>query len=291
MSDVSTRAVSIRPGARRVRRRLLLRTIPLALFTATAIAGPIVVPYDAITVHLAERLSPPGTVLPDGRRAWFGTDQVGKDLLAQVLQGARISLQVGVASVVVAGLIGLVVGVGAGFRGGWLDTVLMRLADLQLAFPSILLAILIAGVLGRSVANIIITLAVTRWVTYARIARASTLVVKEREFVTAARATGVGPFRLVRRHIIPFTLTPLVVIASVELGLVILAEASLSFLGLGTTPASPSWGLIIANGRDYLTTGWWISTIPGIALSLVVVTVGQFGDAVRDALDPRAAST
>ncbi len=291
MNASTGRALSERRGARRIRRQLLWWSLPLGFFTVCAIVGPIVLPYDPVTVHLAERLAPPGAVLPDGHRAWLGTDQVGKDLLAQVLQGARISLEVGVVAVVAAGLIGLVVGVSAGYHGGWLDTLLMRVADLQLAFPSILLAILIAAVLGRSVANLIITLAVTRWVTYARIARASTLVVKEREFVTAARATGVGTFRLIHRHIIPFTLTPLVVIASVEFGLVILAEASLSFLGLGTTPASPSWGLIIANGRDYLTSGWWISTIPGLALSLVVVTVGQFGDAVRDSLDPRAAST
>jgi peptide/nickel transport system permease protein len=280
-----------RQAARRVRRRLVWWAVPVGAFAIAAIAGPVVVPYDPITVHLGDRLTPPGATLSNGTRAWLGTDQVGKDLLAQVLQGARISLQVGVAAVVVAGVIGLVVGVAAGSQGRWFDTLVMRVADLQLAFPSILLAILIAAVLGRSVANIIITLSVTRWVTYARVARASTLMVKEREFITAAQATGVGAFRLVRRHILPFTFTPLVVIATVELGLVMLAEASLSFLGLGTTPASPSWGLIIANGRDYLTNGWWISTIPGIVLSLVVVSVGQFGDAVRDALDPRAGSS
>lgn len=279
-----------RPGVRRLRRRLILWGLPLGMFGVLAMAGPIVVPYDPVTVRLGDRLRPPGAILSDGSRAWLGTDQVGKDLLAQVLQGARISLEVAVASIVVAGAIGLLVGVTAGSSGRYVDTVVMRVADLQLAFPSILLAILIAAVLGRSIANIIITLAVTRWVIYARVARAATLMIKEREFITAARATGVGAFRLARRHIVPFTLTPLTVIATVELGLVILAEASLSFLGLGTTPATPSWGLTIANGRDYLTSGWWISTIPGLALSLGVVIVGQFGDAVRDALDPRAAS-
>jgi peptide/nickel transport system permease protein len=290
-APVAGRATTVRPGIRRLRRRLVAWGLLVALFGAVAVVGPVLVPYDAVTVHLGDRLRPPGAVLSDGRRAWLGTDQVGKDLLAQVLQGARVSLQVGVAAVAVAGAIGLVVGVTAGAYGRWVDTVMMRVADLQLAFPSILLAILIAAVLGRSLANIVITLSVTRWVTYARVARASTLAVKEREFITAARATGVGGFRLVRRHIVPFTLTPLVVIATVELGLVILAEASLSFLGLGTTPAAPSWGLTIANGRDYLTSGWWISTIPGLILSLVVVVVGQFGDAVRDALDPLAVSS
>lgn len=291
MSVFAEAAPSERRATTRIRRRLLWWSVPLGIFAAFAIVGPLVIPYDPVTVHLADRLAPPGALLSQGNRAWLGTDQVGKDLLPQILQGARISLEVGVATVVVAGLIGLIAGVSAGYGGGWLDTILMRLADLQLAFPSILLAILIAAVLGRSVANVIITLSVTRWVTYARIARASTLMIKEQEFVMAAHTTGVGTFRLVRRHIIPFTLTPLVVIAAVELGLVILAEASLSFLGLGTTPAFPSWGLIIANGRDYLTNAWWISTIPGIALSLVVVIVGQFGDAVRDSLDPRAVSS
>jgi peptide/nickel transport system permease protein len=279
--------------SRRGRRRglrLLAWSVPLALFVAVATVGPVLIPYDPVRVRLAERLKPPGAILETGARAWLGTDQVGKDLLAQVLQGARISLFVGVATVIAAGLIGLVTGVLAGFFGRTVDALLMRLADLQLAFPSILLAILIAAVLGPSVANVIITLSVTRWVTFARVARASTLVTKEREFVMAAHATGADLVRLVRRHIVPFAVTPLIVMATVEMGLVILAEASLSFLGLGAPPAHPSWGLIIANGRNYLSSAWWISTMPGIALSLVVLAIGQFGDTLRDYLDPRTVS-
>jgi peptide/nickel transport system permease protein len=275
---------------RRMRLLLLLWSTPLALFIAIAIAGPVLVPYDPVTVRLGERLRPPGALLQTGARAWLGTDQVGKDLLAQVLQGARISLFVGVVTVIAAGMIGLVTGVAAGYAGRTVDALLMRLADLQLAFPSILLAILIAAVLGPSVANVIITLSVTRWVTFARVARASTLVTKEREFVMAAHATGAGAARLVSRHIVPFALTPLIVVATVEMGLVILAEASLSFLGLGAPPDHPSWGLIIANGRNYLSSAWWISTMPGIALSLAVITIGQFGDTLRDYLDPRTVS-
>ena len=278
------------PRGSRMRRRLAAWSVPLALFVLIAAAGPLLVPYDPVTVRLADRLRPPGAVLSDGATAWLGTDQVGKDLVAQVLQGARISLLVGVATVLAAGLIGLIVGVLAGFYGHTADALLMRLADLQLAFPSILLAILIAAVLGPSVGNVIITLSVTRWVTFARVARASTLVTKEREFVMAARATGAGLRRLVAHHIVPFAVTPLVVVATVELGLVILAEASLSFLGLGAPPDHPSWGLIIANGRNYLSSAWWISTVPGIALSLVVIAIGQFGDALRDYLDPRTVS-
>jgi len=275
---------------RRMRARLLAWSTPLAVFVAVAALGPALVPYDPVTVRLGERLKPPGAVLEHGAKAWLGTDQVGKDLLAQVLQGARISLFVSVTTVIAAGLIGLVTGVGAGYAGRTTDALLMRLADLQLAFPSILLAILIAAVLGPSIANVIITLSVTRWVTFARVARASTLVTKEREFVMAAHATGARVARLVGRHIVPFAVTPLIVVATVEMGLVILAEASLSFLGLGAPPDHPSWGLIIANGRNYLSSAWWISTMPGIALSLVVIAIGQFGDTLRDYLDPRTVS-
>jgi peptide/nickel transport system permease protein len=259
------------------------------LFVLVAAIGPAVVTYDPVTVRTGDRLKPPGEEVA-GARAWLGTDQVGRDLLAQVLQGARVSLLVGLATVAVAGLIGLFVGVLAGYYGGAIDAVSMRLADIQLAFPSILLAILIAAVLGPSVTNVIITLSLTRWVTFARVARASTLATKERDFVQAARALGAGDRRLLGRHIVPATIAPLIVIATVEVGLVIIAEASLSFLGLGTPPDQPSWGLIVANGRAYLNTAWWISTMPGLALSLVVLAVGRFGDQLRDILDPRSAS-
>jgi len=164
----------------------------------------------------------------------------------------------------------------------------MRLADIQLAFPSILLAILIAAVLGPSVLNVILTLALTRWVVFGRVARAATLAAKERDFVLAARALGAGSLRLLGRHIVPSTIAPLIVIATVEVGLVIIAEASLSFLGLGSPPAQPSWGRVVADGRDYLNTAWWISTMPGLALSLVVLAVGLFGDRLRNHLDPRS---
>lgn len=300
MPDLSIAVASLRSSTglsrRRARRTSATRLpslswgLPLLLFVLLAAAGPQVVPYDPLLVKLTERLKPPFTILADGGRAWFGTDQVGKDVLVQVLQGARISLLVGVATVTIAGLAGLVIGIVAGFYGGLLDTLLMRLADIQLAFPSILLAILIAAVLGPSVVNVIITLSVTRWVVFARVARASTLVAKERDFVLAARALGAGDPRLLLRHIVPSLLAPFIVLATVETGLVIIAEASLSFLGLGTPPENPSWGLTIANGRDYLSNAWWISTIPGIALSLLVLSLGLFGDQLRDELDPRSAS-
>lgn len=283
-------ALQARQTARRLSkawRSVVLTAIPLVLYIGIAAIGPLVIAYDPITVQITQRLKAPGTVLPNGQRALLGTDQVGRDVLAQVVRGARVSLFIGLTTVVVAGLAGSFLGLVAGYFGKGIDNVLMRLADIQLAFPSILLAILIAAVLGPSITNVIITLSFTRWVVFARVARAATLVTKEREFVTATRASGAGTARILLRHIAPALVAPFLVIATVEMGLVIIAEASLSFLGLGTSASQPSWGLVIANGRDYLTNAWWIATMPGIALSLVVLSVGVFGDRLRDALDPR----
>lgn len=274
----------------RVRLDGLTMAIPVLIFVAIAVLGPQVIPYDPLVVNLTDRIQPPLTELASGERAWLGTDQVGKDVLAQVLQGARISLLVGAATITAAGLIGIFVGVIAGFYGGFIDGLLMRIADIQLAFPSILLAILIAAVLGPSVLNVIITLSITRWVIFARVARSSTLVAKERDFVTAARALGASNRWLLIRHIIPFTIAPFIVLATLEMGLAIIAEASLSFLGLGTPAEHPSWGLTIANGRDYLSNAWWISTVPGLALSLLVLSLGLLGDQLRDKLDPRSST-
>ena len=268
-------------------RSVILTAIPLVLYIAIAAIGPLVLSYDPITVQITQRLKPPGTILQNGTRATLGTDQVGRDVLAQVVRGARVSLFIGLTTVVVAGLVGSFLGLVAGYFGKGVDNVLMRLADIQLAFPSILLAILIAAVLGPSIANVIITLSFTRWVVFARVSRAATLVTKEREFVTATRASGAGTGRILLRHIAPALVAPFLVIATVEMGATVIAEASLSFLGLGTNASQPSWGLVIANGRDYLNNAWWIATMPGIALSLVVLSVGVFGDRLRDALDPR----
>ena len=270
------------------RKRLFLWSLPILFFIAAAIIGPYIWPYDSLEVRTGDRLQPPLAILKDGSRAWLGTDKVGRDILAQILEGARISLIVGGATIFLAGSIGLTFGVLAGYRGGFSDSLLMRLADIQLAFPSILLAIMIAAVLGPSVANVILTLSLTRWVIFARVARAATLTAKEREYVLAARATGVPPLRMLVKHIIPATIPPLLVIATVEVGLVIIAEASLSFLGLGVPAGQPSWGQMVAIGRDNLNTAWWMATMPGAALSLVVLSIGLFGDQVRDELDPRA---
>lgn len=270
----------------RALRQLLLPFLSTVIFVAIAIVGPLLLPYDAVEVNVADRLIAPLQETRSGQIAWLGTDRLGRDMLAQVVAGARVSLLVGAVTVLLAGTIGTLLGITSGYFGGAFDNVVMRLADIQLAFPSILLAILIASVMGQSVSNVIITLAITRWVKFARVARSAALAAKERDFVRAAQALGASHARVLFGHVLPFTMTPLLVIATVEFGLVILAEAGLSFLGLGTPAAMPSWGLTISTGRDYLDSAWWISAIPGLALVLVVVAVGSLGDRLRDLLDP-----
>jgi peptide/nickel transport system permease protein len=266
--------------------RLLITSVVVALYVLTAIFGPMIVDYDPVQTRTADRLLPPGATLSNGETAWLGTDQLGRDLFAQVLAGSRISLLVAAGVLLVGGSVGLILGLVSGYFGGVVDSAIMRVADVQLAFPGILLAILIAGVLGPSVFNVIVTLAVTRWVLFARVARGSTLATKERDFVDSARVLGASNFRILRKYILPSILTPLLVTATVQVGLMIVAEASLSFLGLGVPLDQPSWGSTIANGRDYVSTAWWIATMPGIALTIVVVSIGLLGDEIRDILDP-----
>jgi peptide/nickel transport system permease protein len=274
------------PSARRARLPLLLGAIPLTIYILAAVIGPILVPYHSVQTHVTDRLKAPGSILGDGSRAWLGTDQVGHDVLAQVISGARISMLVGLVTVVVAGVLGSLLGLAAGYAGGWFDSLVMRIADVQLAFPSILLAILIAAVIGPSVTNVIFTLAITKWVIFARVARASALALRERDYVDAARVLGASRWQILTGDILPGALGPLLVLATSQFGLVIVAEASLSYLGLGTPQSTPSWGLTIAQGRDVLATAWWISTIPGIALALLVLCISIYGDRIRDYLDP-----
>lgn len=260
----------------------------LAVFVLAALLGPLLRPYDPVATHLADRLLAPGSRTAGGSIAWLGTDQVGRDLLGNLLAGARITLLVAGATVVVGGAVGLVVGLVSGYFGGPLDTILSRVGDVQLAFPSILLAILLAGVLGPSITNIVITLAITRWVIFARIVRASAMSTRRLEYVDSARVLGCGHIRILVRHVLPSCWQPLLVAATVQVGLVMVAEASLSFLGLGVPVDTASWGATVSIGRDYLGSAWWISTVPAAALALVVTAVGVVGDGFRDLSDPRS---
>lgn len=271
-------------------RALRWLAVPLVLFVLVTIFGPMFYEFDPVAVNVMARSRPPLTRLADGSMTWLGTDQLGRDILGQLLLGARVSLLVGVATIVIGGGAGTVLGAVAGYAGKTIDNVIMRLADIQLSIPPIVLAILLMAVLGQGVSTLIITLSITRWARFARIARSAAISVKERDFVMAGRALGARSPRILRRHVIPFLWSPLVVVATLEVGSVIIAEAALSFLGLGTSAHQPSWGLVMANGRSYLSQAWWISTFPGVALSLVVVSIALFGDQLRDILDPKGLS-
>jgi len=258
----------------------------LGLFVLIAVFGPLVLPYDSVATRVGDRLLPPFSTASDGTFALFGTDQNGRDVLAQVIAGSRVSLLVGITVVVVGGLVGLVLGLVAGYYGGWLDAVISRIGDMQLAFPSILLAILLAGALGPSLVNVIVALAVTRWVIFARVVRGSALTTRGREFVESAKVMGAGDPRILLRYILPSCMQPLLVAATVQVGLTMVAEAALSFLGLGVPLDQASWGSTIANGRDYLASAWWIAAVPGLALTLVVICIGLLGDRAGDESAP-----
>lgn len=274
--------VSTRPARTRRRRRLEVRLlIPAAIVgvvVVAAIVGPFFVAYDPITTILVDRLLPPGAVTSSGAVAPLGTDHLGRDLFAQIIYGARTSVIVGVSTVTVAVLFGTLVGLAAGYWGGWLDVVVRRLVDITVALPSILLAILIAGVFAGSLFTIVIALAATAWVGIARVSRATTLSIIERPWVEAARMLRVPGPTLVFRHVLPFVVGPVLALATVEFALAVIAEAGLSFLGIGLPSSTPSWGQTIANGRDYLTTAWWISACSGAVLAVFVIAVGLLGD-------------
>jgi peptide/nickel transport system permease protein len=280
--------------ARRSRREVTVRiVVPLVvigLFVVGAIVVPMLYQFDPLQTELLDRLKPPGSTLSDGSYAVFGTDQVGQDLFAQMMMGARVSLTVGVSTLLVAGVLGVLVGLLAGQFGGLMDGVLMRVADVQLAFPAILLAILLASVLGSSLWNVIVVISITNWVVFARVTRSQVLTLRNREYVEAARTLGAGRRHLIFRTLLPGCVAPILVVATVEFGHVVLLESALSFLGVGVPLGIPSLGSTIHNGTAYLATAWWISTLPGIALAILVLATGILGDALRDRFDPRLRS-
>ncbi len=284
------------------------RTSPTAIFAAViaficlfcAVFAPWVAPhnpFDLATLELSNARLPPAWH-PDGSANFLlGTDDQGRDILSALMYGARISLAVGIASVVLSVIIGVAFGLLAGFLGGWVDSVLMRLCDVMLSFPAILVALLIAGV-GRALfpnahetlafGVLIISITLTGWVQYARTVRGSTLVERSKEYVQAARVTGVAPLRIMRKHVLPNVMGPVLVLATIQVATAIITEATLSFLGVGAPPTSPSLGTLIRVGNDYLFSGeWWITIFPGVMLVLIALSVNLLGDWLRDALNPR----
>jgi peptide/nickel transport system permease protein len=257
----------------------------LAAIVLAAALAPVLAPMDPASQELQRRLAPPGWVA--GTYHPLGTDHLGRDVLSRILWGARPSLAIGVAAVVVAGGLGTLLGLVSGVVGSWVDQALMTVADVQLAFPFILLAIALIAVLGPSLVTLVAVLGLSGWVVFARIVRGQVLSLKEQEFVEGARALGAGTFRTMAVHILPNTISPVLVIATLELARVIVLEASLSFLGLGIQPPTPSWGGMLRDGREHLATAWWVATFPGIALLATCLAVNRIGDALRDLLDPR----
>ena len=270
------------------RRTALFGLAVVVIVLVTAVAAPWLSPFDPIEQDLGDlRLKAPGFRDAGGRVHPLGTDHLGRDLLARVIYGARPALMVGFAAVVISGLIGMAAGLVSGYFGGRVDDALMRLADIQLAFPFILLAIAVIGVLGPSLTTIIAVIGVSSWVVYARIVRSAVLSLREREFVQAALALGSGDVRVLVRHILPNALTPWLVVATLDMARVIVIESALSFLGLGVQPPTPTWGGMLADGRVYISTAWWLATFPGLAILVTVLGINLFGDGLRDTLDPR----
>jgi peptide/nickel transport system permease protein len=252
----------------------------LAVVVLMALFAPYLAPFDPTAVHLTEGLSGPSITHP------LGQDKLGRDILSRIIYGARVSLYVGVFTVLISAVVGSIVGALAGYLGGVVDEVVMRLIDILLAFPGILLAIAIMAILGPSLNNVVIALALLGWVTYARLVRGQVLALREYEFVQAARALGADAKRIIARHLMPNVLGPVIVTATFGMAGAIVAEAGLSFLGLGTQPPTPSWGSMLNDGRAFLLTAPHLTTFPGVAIMVIVLGLNFLGDGLRDILDP-----
>jgi peptide/nickel transport system permease protein len=247
-------------------------------------------PYDLSQLDIMDNMLAPADALASGKISWLGTDDQGRDMLSAILYGTRISLAVGIASVVIACAVGASVGVLAAYAGGRVETLVMRFVDLQLSFPAILVALVLLAVFGRGVDKVVIALVLVQWAYYARTVRGSALVEKRREYIEAARCLALPKARIVFRHLLPNCLPPLIVVATVQVAHAIALEATLSFLGVGVPVTEPSLGMLIAKGYQYLLSGkYWISTFPGVALVIIIVAINLVGDRLRDVLNPRLA--
>jgi peptide/nickel transport system permease protein len=256
---------------------LLIILIELAVI----VVGPLIVPFDPIELSMGDRFLPPSA------EHLMGTDELGRDLFTRVLYGGRISLLVGLFSVILGMIMGVPLGLVSGYTGGAIEEVIMRFIDVLLSFPGMLLAIVIVATLGPSTENVVIAVAIFSTPTFARVVRGVTLSIKECTYVEAARATGAGHIRIMFSHILPNVLAPIVVLFSLNIGMAIISATGLNFIGLGGKPPTPEWGLMLSSGRDYLRHEWWVATFPGLAILITVLALNLLGDGLRDALDPR----
>lgn len=266
---------------------LLAAAVVLA-FVFTGLFGGWLAPYDPVQQDLGQTLKPPAWHDDGSRGHLLGTAALGQDILSGIMAGARVSLLVSVCAVGLSGLFGVVLGLISGYLGGWIDSLFMRLADIQMSIPFILLAIALIGALGPSLGNVILVIAITNWVTYAKVVRTETMRLRERDFVKFARVSGTPLFRLLHRHLLPNVLNSIIVLVTLDIGKVIIFESGLSFLGLGVQPPTPSWGSMLADGRKYVSIAYWTSVFPGIAIFVVVLCVNFLGNWIRVRTDPKA---
>ncbi len=252
-----------------------------------AVFAPLIAPHSPIDQNLADKLLPPFWEEGGSTKYLLGTDVFGRDLLSRLLYGAQVSMTVSASALLVGGGVGLVIGIVSGYVGGRLDNLLMRIVDAALAFPAILFALLLAVTMGQGLRTIVIAISLLLWANFARVVRGEVLALKQRDFIALARVHGCSPVRIMVTHILPNVMNTFMVLMSLYVGVVIVAEASLSFLGAGIPPPTPSWGLMVAEGRGKIESAWWISLIPGIAITLVVLAFNLFGDWLRDRLDPK----
>ena len=261
--------------------------VVVAVWIVVAVLAPILAPYGMNDIDVAQRLAPPCWMEGGSMDHIFGTDQLGRDVLTRLIYGSRISLIVGIVAGIVGLVIGVILGLLAGYFGGWIDVVISRMIDVMLAFPFIFLALLLVAALGASLTNVILVLGITGWVPYARTGRAQVLSVKEKEFVKAAHALGCSDGRIIFKQILPSVIDSAIILGTMDIGTIILSEASLTFLGLGIPPNIATWGNMIANGNDYIFSAGWLTMIPGIALLIGCISINFVGDWLRDVRDPR----
>ena len=276
-------------GAFLLSKTATLGALIFVLFLLIALLAPILAPHDPASQDLKLRLAPPiGLGMEKASLEYpLGNDNLGRDILSRLLVGSRVSLIVGVSTILLASSVGSLIGAVAGFYRGLVDNIVMRIVDVWMAFPSLLLAIAFGAALGPGLFNLVLALSLTIWVVYCRVVRAEVLSIRERDYVLAARAMGASDLRIILRHVLPNVLAPILVISTLQMGVVIISEASLNFLGVGVQSSVPTWGGMLSDGREFMRDAWWLATFPGIAISLVVLGVNLLGDGLRDALDPR----
>jgi ABC-type dipeptide/oligopeptide/nickel transport system permease subunit len=281
--------VAIQAPARRLVSRIPMAVpvVGLAVIVLVAIAAPWLAPHDPTAQSLTDRLRPPAFLDGGDRTYPLGTDELGRDLLSRIIYGARISVLVGVAAVLVRMVTGVTIGLVAGFFGGFARAVVLRLGDVQMALPSLILALGIIAAIGPGLVNVVVVLGVTGWILYARLVMSQVLLIRNLDYVNGARLLGAGNLRLIGRHVLPNVAPSIIVYGSLDVGMMMYMEASLSFIGLGVQPPTPSWGGMTSAGQAFLATQWWISTLPGTALTVTLILVNILGEQIRDRLDPR----